>query len=135
MKLSNLEASQQKLEARTNDLEFKKKQLSEIIAETEREEDILKAKSAEAKKLIDQRLLDAYERIRKGATNGLAVVPIDREASAGSFIHIPPQKQMDVAARKKVIIDEHSGRILVDSLLAMEQSEKINQMLEKELKK
>ena len=81
------------------------------------------------------RLLDAYERIRKGATNGLAVVPIDREASAGSFIHIPPQKQMDVAARKKVIIDEHSGRILVDSILAMEQSEKINAMLEKELKK
>ncbi len=135
LKLANLETSQQKLEARTNDLEFKKKQLSEIIAETEREEDILKAKSAEAKKLIDQRLLDAYERIRKGATNGLAVVPIDREASAGSFIHIPPQKQMDVAARKKVIIDEHSGRILVDSILAMEQSEKINAMLEKELKK
>ena len=135
MKLANLETSQQKLEARSNDLEFKKKQLSEIIAETEREEDILKAKSAEAKKLIDQRLLDAYERIRKGATNGLAVVPIDREASAGSFIHIPPQKQMDVAARKKVIIDEHSGRILVDSILAMEQSEKINAMLEKELKK
>ncbi|MBM3428424.1 MAG: hypothetical protein FJX95_06550, partial [Bacteroidetes bacterium] len=126
LKLSNLEASQQKLEARTNDFEFKKKQLSEIIAETEREEDILKAKSAEAKKLIDQRLLDAYERIRKGATNGLAVVPIDREASAGSFIHIPPQKQMDVAARKKVIIDEHSGRILVDSFLAMEQTEKIH---------
>jgi hypothetical protein len=117
------------LEARTNDLEFKKKQLSEIIAETEREEDILKAKSADAKKLIDQRLLDAYERIRKGATNGLAVVPIDREASAGSFIHIPPQKQMDVAARKKVIIDEHSGRILVDSILAMEQSEKINAVI------
>jgi predicted nucleic acid-binding Zn-ribbon protein len=135
LKLANLETSQQKLEARSNDLEFKKKQLSEIIAETEREEDILKAKSAEAKKLIDQRLLDAYERIRKGATNGLAVVPIDREASAGSFIHIPPQKQMDVAARKKVIIDEHSGRILVDSILAMEQSEKINAMLEKELKK
>lgn len=135
LKLANLETSQQKLEARTNDLEFKKKQLSEIIAETEREEEILKSKSAEAKKLIDQRLLDAYERIRKGATNGLAVVPIDREASAGSFIHIPPQKQMDVAARKKVIIDEHSGRILVDSILAMEQSEKINAMLEKELKK
>jgi predicted nucleic acid-binding Zn-ribbon protein len=134
-KLASLEASQQKLEARTNDLEFKKKQLQEIVAETEREEDILKAKSAEAKKMIDQRLLDAYERIRKGANNGLAVVPIDREASAGSFIHIPPQKQMDVAARKKVIIDEHSGRILVDGILAYEQAEKINQMLEKELKK
>jgi predicted nucleic acid-binding Zn-ribbon protein len=134
-KLNNLEGSQQKLENRTNDLDFKKKQLSEIIAETEREEAVLLGKSAEAKKLLDQRLLDSYERIRKGANNGLAVVPIDREASAGSFIHIPPQKQMDVAARKKVIVDEHSGRILVDSILANEQLEKINAMLIKELGK
>ncbi len=134
-KLSNLEGSQQKLENRTNDLDFKKKQLSEIIAETEREEAVLLGKSAEAKKLLDQRLLDSYERIRKGANNGLAVVPIDREASAGSFIHIPPQKQMDVAARKKVIVDEHSGRILVDSILANEQLEKINAMLATELGK
>ena len=134
-KLSNLEGSQQKLENRTNDLDFKKKQLFEIIAETEREEAVLLGKSAEAKKLLDQRLLDSYERIRKGANNGLAVVPIDREASAGSFIHIPPQKQMDVAARKKVIVDEHSGRILVDSILANEQLEKINAMLATELGK
>jgi hypothetical protein len=134
-KLAALEAAQQKLEARTNDLEFKKQQLNDIIAETEKEESILLAKSNAAKTLIDQRLLDAYERIRKGANNGLAVVPIDREASAGSFIHIPPQKQMDVAARKKVIIDEHSGRILVDSILAQEETEKIQSELNKELGK
>jgi predicted nucleic acid-binding Zn-ribbon protein len=134
-KLAALEAAQQKLEARTNDLEFKKQQLKDIIAETEKEEAILLAKSNAAKTLIDQRLLDAYERIRKGANNGLAVVPIDREASAGSFIHIPPQKQMDVAARKKVIIDEHSGRILVDSILAQEETEKIQSELNKELGK
>jgi len=134
-KLAALEAAQQKLEARTNDLEFKKQQLNDIIAETEKEEAILIAKSNAAKTLIDQRLLDAYERIRKGANNGLAVVPIDREASAGSFIHIPPQKQMDVAARKKVIIDEHSGRILVDSILAQEETEKIQSELNKELGK
>ena len=134
-KLAALEVAQQKLEARTNDLEFKKQQLNDIIAETEKEENILLKKSQEAKKLIDQRLLDAYERIRKGANNGLAVVPIDREASAGSFIHIPPQKQMDVAARKKVIIDEHSGRILVDHILASEETEKIQAILNKELGK
>jgi predicted nucleic acid-binding Zn-ribbon protein len=134
-KLAALDAAQQKLEGRTNDLEFKKQQLNDIIAETEKEESILLNKSAEAKKLIDQRLLDAYERIRKGANNGLAVVPIDREASAGSFIHIPPQKQMDVAARKKVIIDEHSGRILVDNALAQEETEKIQAILQKELGK
>jgi len=69
------------------------------------------------------------------APNGLAVVPIEREASAGSFIQIPPQKQMDVAARKKVIVDEHSGRILVDADLAREEQEKIEKLLAIELGK
>ena len=73
--------------------------------------------------------------IRGGAPNGLAVVPIEREASAGSFIQIPPQKQMDVAARKKVIVDEHSGRILVDADLAREEQEKIEKLLAIELGK
>jgi predicted nucleic acid-binding Zn-ribbon protein len=85
--------------------------------------------------LIEPRLLQAYKRIRGAAKNGLAVVPIDREASAGSFIKIPPQKQLDVAARKKIIVDEHSGRILVDKVLAEEESEKIQKLVEKELAK
>jgi len=84
---------------------------------------------------IEERLVTAYDRIRLASKNGLAVVPIEREASAGSYITIPPQKQLDVAARKKIIIDEHSGRILVDKELADEERERIDAEVVKELKK
>ena len=130
-----MQAARVKLTERENDLQVKQNELNEIINETKKEEEILRKKSDEAKKLIDTRLLDAYERIRTGAPNGLAVVPIEREASAGSFIQIPPQKQMDVAARKKVIVDEHSGRILVDGDLAREEQAKIEALLQQELNK
>jgi len=63
----------------------------------------------------------------------LAVVPVERGASGGSFIKIPPQIQLDIAARKKIIVDEHSGRILVDALLADEQSKKMNRKINKVL--
>jgi len=129
--VSNAES---KLKERKNDLKIKRTELDEIIASTEKEEKILQKKSAEAKKLIEERLLSAYERIRSGAPNKMAVVPIEREASAGSFIQLPPQKQLDVAARKRVIVDEHSGRILVDAELANEEVEKMNALLAKELK-
>jgi hypothetical protein len=124
-----------KFEDRKKDLDIKKGELDEIVAETEREEEILMARAKEARKTMDERLLKAYERIRGSAKNGLAIVPIEREASAGSFIKIPPQKQLDVASRKKIIVDEHSGRILVDKVLADEQQEKIEKMLNSELKK
>jgi len=83
---------------------------------------------------IDDRLLQAYLRIRGGAKNGMAVVPIEREASAGSYIKIPPQRILDVGARKRIIVDEHSGRILVDQELAMEEQEKVEKLVAKELK-
>jgi uncharacterized protein len=130
-----LDVANVKLAERNNDLRVKKNELEEIISETEKEEKILRAKSDEAKNLIEERLLAAYERIRSGAPNGMAVVPIEREASAGSFIQLPPQKQLDVAARKRVIVDEHSGRILVDADLAREEAEKIDALLNKELTK
>ena len=63
--------------------------------------------------------------------NGLAVVSIERGASAGSYFTIPPQTQVEIATRKKIITDEHSGRILVDAVLAEEQREKIEAMLAK----
>jgi predicted nucleic acid-binding Zn-ribbon protein len=132
-KKDQLQISEEKLKERKNDLKVKKSELDEIIAETEKEEKILMQKSTEAKKMVDERLLSAYERIRSGAPNGMAVVPIEREASAGSFIQLPPQKQMDVASRKRVIVDEHSGRILVDAELAREENEKIEALLKKEL--
>ena len=113
----------------------KKNELEEIVNETKMEEEILMAKSLDMKKKIEDRLVIAYDRIRGAAKNGLAVVPIEREASAGSYIKIPPQKQLDVAARKKIIVDEHSGRILVDKELADEEREKMEALIIKELKK
>ena len=98
-----------------------------IMAETEKEEAALLAKSEEYKTLIEDRVY-AYTRIRKNVKNGLAVVPIERGASGGSFFTIPPQIQMEIASRKKIITDEHSGRILVDEALAIEQKEKMDKL-------
>ena len=120
--------------AKEEALEDKKKELEEIISETEREEKILMEESLKASKSIDERFLKAYNRIRGASKNGLAVVPVERGASGGSFIKIPPQVQLDIAARKKIIVDEHSGRILVDALLAEEQSTKMNRKINKVLK-
>ena len=84
---------------------------------------------------IEGRLVSSYRRIRGAAKNGLAVVPIEREASAGTFIKIPPQRQIDIAQRKRIIVDEHSGRILVDKELADEELDRMNAFLDKELAK
>jgi predicted nucleic acid-binding Zn-ribbon protein len=130
-----IDASQGRLTDREEDLTAKKGELDEIVNETKLEEQILVEKSLIMKDKIEERLVIAYDRIRGAAKNGLAVVPIEREASAGSYIKIPPQKQLDVAARKKIIVDEHSGRILVDKELADEEREKMEALIAKELKK
>ncbi|MEM0578017.1 zinc ribbon domain-containing protein [Flavobacterium polysaccharolyticum] len=120
--------SREKLEAKTSHLKHKKSELEAIMAETQKEEEFLSQKSAEFQANIEERLLSAYKRIRSSVRNGLAVVSIERGASAGSFFTIPPQTQVEIAARKKIIIDEHSGRILVDSVLAEEEREKMEQL-------
>ncbi len=122
------------LDERKEVLANKKAELETISSETRKEEDILIEESEKSEELVDPRLLRAYKRIRGSAKNGLAVVPVERGASAGSFIQIPPQVQIDIAARKKVIIDEHSGRILVDSELALEEEDKMNKKIAKLLK-
>ena len=76
-------------------------------------------------------MVKAYTRIRENVKNGLAVVPIERGASGGSFFTIPPQVQMEIAGRKKIITDEHSGRILVDQELAEEQRQKMEKLFAK----
>lgn len=129
-----LESSQAKLTEREGDLDVKKTELEEIVSETRAEESVLMTKAAEMKEEIESRLVHAYERIRAASKNGLAVVPIEREASAGSFIKIPPQRQLDIASRKKIIVDEHSGRILVDKELADEERERVEKMIVSELK-
>jgi predicted nucleic acid-binding Zn-ribbon protein len=123
--------SKERLEAKSNHLKHKKSELDAIMSETEKEETFLSEKSAEYEALIEERLLQAYKRIRGSVRNGLAVVSIERGASAGSFFTIPPQTQMEIASRKKVITDEHSGRILVDAALADEEKEKMEQLFSK----
>jgi len=106
--------SKQLLAERTEDLERKKTELEEIQEETKIEEDRLRAKSEKIESFIESRLLTAFKRIRKNARNGLAVVTIQRDACGGCFNKIPPQRQMDIANRKKIIVCEYCGRILVD---------------------
>jgi predicted nucleic acid-binding Zn-ribbon protein len=110
-----LEASEKTLEERTIDLQNKKNELDSIIAETEKEEAELSAESNKASDVIEERLLTAYKRIRDNARNGLAVVSITRDACGGCFNKIPPQRQLDIRQRKKIIVCEHCGRILVDA--------------------
>ncbi len=116
---------------RQEHLKHKKSELDEILAETEKEEKALLKESESFEGKIEERLVSAYKRIRANAKNGLAVVPIERGASGGSFFTIPPQVQMEIAARKKIITDEHSGRILVDPQLAIEEREKMQKLFSK----
>lgn len=125
----------EKLKEKQDLLDLKNKELDEIISETENEEKILQGKSEKEEKKVDERLLRIYRRIRGGAKNGLAVVPLERGASGGSFISIPPQRQIEIASRKKVIYDEHSGRILIDAEMAEEINADIDKMITKLLKK
>jgi len=123
--------TKEKLTSKENHLKHKKAELSDIMSETEKEENFLLSKSEEFRGKIEARLLEAYDRIRTNVRNGLAVVSIERGASAGSFFTIPPQTQMEIAGRKKIITDEHSGRILVDSALADEERQKMEQLFSK----
>lgn len=120
-----------RLKDRQAHLKHKKSELNAILAETEKEEMALIKKSEEYQASIDERLVNAYRRIRANVKNGLAVVAIERGASGGSFFTIPPQVQVEIASRKKVITDEHSGRILVDAQLAVEQKEKMEKLFAK----
>jgi predicted nucleic acid-binding Zn-ribbon protein len=108
------------LEARKSDLDAKKDELDTITGETEKDELALTAQADSAIKTIDERLLIAYNRLRKNAKNGLAVVTIQRDSCSGCFNQIPPQRQSDIRQRKKVIVCEHCGRILIDEQMALE---------------
>jgi predicted nucleic acid-binding Zn-ribbon protein len=126
-----ISSSKEKLDQKNTHLKHKKAELSAIMAETQKEEEFLTQKSNEFQALLEERLLAAYTRIRNSMRNGLAVVSIERGASAGSFFTIPPQTQVEIAARKKIITDEHSGRILVDASLAEEESIKMDKLFAK----
>lgn len=108
----------ERMEGRKGDLVQKKGELEEIISETKQEEEKLRDKAKQLEASIEPRLLTAFKRIRKGTRNGLAVVYIQRDACGGCFNKIPPQKQMDIKLRKKIIVCEYCGRVMIDPELA-----------------
>lgn len=112
--------SEATLNERKSDLETKKSELDEIIADTQKEEEGLYKKLDKVQGIIEDRLLTAYKRIRSNARNGLAVVPVQRDACGGCFNQIPPQRQLDIKSRKKIIVCEYCGRILVDDEIIKE---------------
>ncbi len=101
-------------------LEQKKAELDVIVADTQKEEEELLAKAEELRSKVDDRLLSAFERIRKNAHNGLAIVKIERDACGGCFSKIPPQRQLDICLHKKIIVCEACGRIFIDDKLVHE---------------
>ena len=128
-KIENLETeigqADERLKERTADLEAKKMELTDIVTETEKDEQRLANKSKSNEKYIEERLLTAYKRIRTNARNGLAVVQVERAACGGCFNKIPPQHQMDIKMHKKIIVCEYCGRILIDTEVADTVNEKL----------
>ena len=119
-----LEKAKNLIVERNEDLVLKKKELDEVISETKQEEENLRDKAKEIEGKIEERLLTAFKRIRKNARNGVAVVPVERDACGGCFNKIPPQRQLDIRIRKKIIVCEYCGRILIDPELATEEQSK-----------
>lgn len=117
VKTELLDSIQGQVDEKKKELDIKKKELKEITDETQAQEEDLIAQSESAQKNIDERLWNAYTRLRKNFRNGLAVVAVERDACGGCFNQIPPQRQMDIRQHKKVIVCEHCGRILVDKAI------------------
>jgi predicted nucleic acid-binding Zn-ribbon protein len=113
-----IEKCKHQYEERKVDLKSKKDELDEIISETRIQEEQMREKAKQLETTIEPRLLTAFKRIRKSVRNGLAVVYIQRDACGGCFNKIPPQRQLDIKLRKKTIVCEHCGRIIIDPALA-----------------
>lgn len=112
-----LELSSKQYDEKKADLDAKKAELNDIINETHKDEETLMHKSEQLSKNIEERLVTAYRKIRSNARNGLAVVTVDRDACGGCFNNIPPQRQLDIRSRKKIIVCEYCGRILIDKYI------------------
>ncbi|MGF7230879.1 zinc ribbon domain-containing protein [Arachidicoccus sp.] len=117
-KVKVFEEVKHRIEGKEAILANKKQELGKIIAETEKEETAFQSKIEKARKEIEERLLFSYDRIRKNYRNGLAVVHVERDACGGCYNAIPPQKQSEIKQRKKIMVCENCGRILVDEELS-----------------
>lgn len=115
---NDINAAKKQLEERRADLDMKKSELDDITAETKAEEEKLREKAKTIEQTIEPRLLAAFKRIRKNSRNGLGVVYVQRGACGGCFNKIPPQRQLDIRMRKKIIVCEYCGRIMIDPELA-----------------
>mgnify|MGYP001502014650 CR=1 FL=1 len=115
---AQIDTANETLKDKTADLQHKRKELEDIVSETKAKEEKIREKAKKTETTIEPRLLTAYKRIRKNARNGLGVVPIQRGACGGCFNKIPPQKQMDIKLRKKIIVCEYCGRIMIDPEIA-----------------
>ncbi|MEY4659133.1 MAG: hypothetical protein RJB36_899, partial [Bacteroidota bacterium] len=113
LKQETLTEATDRLTSKQGDLALKQSELDAIISETQKDEDRLMKASDDAKKKIESRLVFAYDRLRENAKNGLAVVQVMRGSCGGCFNKIPPQRQLDIVTKKKIIVCEHCGRILV----------------------
>ena len=123
-KSEELQRSMTAVDERSKDLEVKKKELDEIVAETKQEEEKLRDEVKELESKIEPRLLQAFKKIRKNSHNGLGIVDVQRGACGGCFNKIPPQRQLDIRMRKKIIVCEYFGRIMIDPELAAEVEDK-----------
>lgn len=115
------ESTQQNLDYSKGELDQKKQELNNITSETQKEEDALLKQVEEAEKDIEERLLKVVKKLRKSFRNGLAVVSIERDSCSGCHNKIPAQMQSEIRQRKKIIVCEHCGRILVDEEIASEE--------------
>ena len=134
-KSAELNVSNETIKERQEDLDIKKGELEEIVAETRAEEDKLKEKVKDLESKIEARLLTSFKRIRKNARNGLGIVYVQRDACGGCFNKIPPQRQLDIKMHKKIIVCEYCGRIMIDPELAGVKIDKVTGTEEKKTRK
>ncbi len=116
--IENARQCRELLEERRGDLDLKKSELEEIVSETRAEEEKLREKAKDLELSIEPRLLSAFKRIRKSSRNGLGIVYVERDSCGGCFNKIPPQRQLDIRMRHKIIVCEYCGRIMIDPELA-----------------
>ncbi|MDE5940653.1 MAG: hypothetical protein K2H14_00930, partial [Muribaculaceae bacterium] len=117
-KTADITATQEKIIDNEHVLAEKKTELEEIVSETRQDEERLRQQAKDLEPKIDAYTLNAFKRIRKNARNGLGVVYIQRNACGGCFNRIPPQKQLEIKLRKKIIVCEYCGRIIIDPEIA-----------------
>lgn len=113
-KKETLKNTDERLKSKQEALAEKKVELEKIIEKTEKEEEKLKRQSTKAQKGIEERLMKSYNKLRGAYRNGVAVATVSRNSCGGCFNKVPPQVQLEIASRKKIIACEHCGRILVD---------------------